>query len=303
MDQLSGDEQKAKADQDRGQWHARDWIEFDEDFLTREYTANQLYYVKTGQAIPEDKPFGDYSSEDLAGTHHRQQDSAPQITRRTGKQPTRRHVRTWGTGTIYNSLTFPQVLAGRRTRHPGRNHPVDYHTNNENSQTLLNDTNEYIHASVRARIDFGGRSFEADPQAGLPQKIGSYLVNMIKKLLGREGHKFYLPAPGGPLEGWELVDGHKSHRDHGNSSINPDDTSDKPREPPYWQWIGQDKLLQSTTRINEDRLGTFELKLLSNYKNIALDVEATNVGKKPTEVLKWHATHRHSSAFEHSFTI
>jgi hypothetical protein len=61
----------------------------------------------------------------------------------------------WGLGTVYEALTFPTSMGGSALRSPSRYHRLVYQTGKPLSD-LLNPTNEYFHASVRARMQFGG---------------------------------------------------------------------------------------------------------------------------------------------------
>ncbi|KAF2672835.1 hypothetical protein BT63DRAFT_409907 [Microthyrium microscopicum] len=84
----------------------------------------------------------------------------------------------WGLGPVYEGLQFPLSLLGSITRTPGRYFELDYQTGKPNSKNpkLLQNTNEYIHASVRARYqysdEFGG--FDAH---GKPYKLSAALKN------------------------------------------------------------------------------------------------------------------------------
>jgi hypothetical protein len=76
----------------------------------------------------------------------------------------------WGLGTIYNALTFPTSLAGSTTRLPDRYHEVVYSSNRPIPDKLLKNTNEMIHASVRARLENGkgwdGKKYKPNALAG-----------------------------------------------------------------------------------------------------------------------------------------
>lgn len=75
---------------------------------------------------------------------------------------------TRSTGKILNSSTGVYALAGTRTRTPGRYHRTDPNSGRLTSQRLRN-TGEFIHASVRTRIELGGPGIEDrgeyDPRA------------------------------------------------------------------------------------------------------------------------------------------
>jgi hypothetical protein len=61
----------------------------------------------------------------------------------------------WGLGTVYEALTFPTSLGGSSLRTPDRYRRLIYKTGKPTTD-LLRDTNEMFHASVRARVKFGG---------------------------------------------------------------------------------------------------------------------------------------------------
>jgi hypothetical protein len=61
----------------------------------------------------------------------------------------------YGLGTVYDSDTFPYSLAGSSQRTPGTYHELNY-TTGKPTKVMLRQTNEFVHASVRARIKFGG---------------------------------------------------------------------------------------------------------------------------------------------------
>ncbi|KAI9802077.1 MAG: hypothetical protein M1833_001998 [Piccolia ochrophora] len=60
-------------------------------------------------------------------------------------------TRSWGLGRIYNSLQGFHILAGKKPRTPGRYFRADPATSKQTTQPMEN-TNEYIHASVRVRL-------------------------------------------------------------------------------------------------------------------------------------------------------
>lgn len=64
-------------------------------------------------------------------------------------------IRPWSFGKIYNSLTGIYALGGALTRTPGRYFVIDPNTGRETDEPLQ-DTHEYVHASVRSRIKLGG---------------------------------------------------------------------------------------------------------------------------------------------------
>lgn len=68
---------------------------------------------------------------------------------------TSQKLRWWSFGEIYNSLKGAYLLAGKKVRTPGAYQRVDP-TNGRSTGKRLKNTNEYIHASVRARIGLRG---------------------------------------------------------------------------------------------------------------------------------------------------
>lgn len=64
-------------------------------------------------------------------------------------------TRWWSFGEIYNSLKGVYSLTGSKTRTPGNYYRSDPHTGRPMTKRLRG-TNEYIHASVRARLGMGG---------------------------------------------------------------------------------------------------------------------------------------------------
>lgn len=77
--------------------------------------------------------------------------------------------RGWGLGRLYNSCTFLQSIAGRQPRTPHIYHRMNYFTGKEEPE-LLKNTNETVHASVRARLRMGGKGYE-DKGAYAPQSL------------------------------------------------------------------------------------------------------------------------------------
>ncbi|WPH03560.1 Hypothetical protein R9X50_00644100 [Acrodontium crateriforme] len=185
--------------------------------------------------------------------------------------------RGWGRGKVYDSLTFPQNLAGKKNRSPGRYHRTFYDTGNTDPVNFLSNTHEYIHASVRARIDLGGRGLEPDNDE---KSISNIVLGAVKKtwnLIARKSQDLYLPQnPDGPLYGWKLDDGHKSH-DEPNLDIDttaPTDNESVIR----WVYDGSEKI--PVRVMEEDRLGKFERILLEKDPELAKKIIFTNDGWK-----------------------
>ncbi|KAG9921928.1 SDA1-domain-containing protein, partial [Aureobasidium melanogenum] len=187
-------------------------------------------------------------------------------------------VRGWSLGTIYNSFTFPQSLAGRLIRTPGRYRVTNPLTGmQKHGGVLMRDTQEFIHASVRARMDLGGSASEPKPGRW------SNFLRWLRTLLGREGKVLYKPEA---LRWWKLHDGHKHHNEFSiNSKLTTGEAGSSVRAP-WWEWIGKDKLVPKGEVLNEDVMGRFELQLLGHYEDVADEVEASNKGLRSVEELK-----------------
>lgn len=83
----------------------------------------------------------------------------------------------WGLGKVYDSLTFPTNIAGTGYRNPGRYLELDYESNKPKTPiTPLQQTNEYVHASVRARYNYGldawGAKYNTQPLQPFKQVTG-----------------------------------------------------------------------------------------------------------------------------------
>ncbi|PNS18197.1 hypothetical protein CAC42_7566 [Sphaceloma murrayae] len=250
MDQLSGDELHRREDMT---WHPKDWLLFDKDFIRGQKRLN----------------------DDWQKRHY----AEPTVTDEQKLQA----IRPWGMGAIYNSLTFPHILAGSRTRRPGRTHPTNF-LGYERVDALLRNTNERIHASVRIRMSYSGNDFESNPRDNLPRKIGSFFIrqgfSIFHKIIGRTAKPFYHPAIHGPLTDWELRDGHKYH-----DGLSIDTNQQLNGKVPEWVYTGKDTQIQGHAQVmKEDELGTHELMLLDEYKKSAADyIRASNAGWKSVE--------------------
>lgn len=184
-------------------------------------------------------------------------------------------VRSWGTGSITKSLNFPESIAGAITRTPGRYHATDGKTR-ANRGDLLRDTHEYIHASVRARIDLGGLAPEDDPRHW---NLWTKIVGLVHLILGRNGQQLYRPAS---LKPWKLIDGHRRHDSFSINNVGLESA----KTTPYWIWQGNDAGLGAELRLDEDKLGKFELKLLSHFDEVAEKIARSNSGRESIESVK-----------------
>ncbi|KJX98693.1 hypothetical protein TI39_contig397g00002 [Zymoseptoria brevis] len=113
----------------------------------------------------------------------------------------------WAMGKVYNSNTFPKSLAGAATRTPGTYRETDYATG-KYTEEYLRKTNEYIHASVRVRMEQGGR--EVEPKS----KIGVFFRKIWRTVAFQKQLNAYRPQRkggvfhgAGPLHGWRLEAG------------------------------------------------------------------------------------------------
>ena len=195
-------------------------------------------------------------------------------------------------GKVYDTVYFPQSLAGTRIRRPGRYHRTNYETGKAEMKHLLEDTQERIHSSVRARIDLAGRAIEPDWNQVFPRGLSIFplIVHYLRWITGRH-HSTYLPQRKyGPLFGWKLGDGHKSHLDP-NMEI---DMSPEGHRDIGWVYEGNEACVNKS--MPEDKLGPYELKLLEKDQHFADQIMFSNNAwrwfkKKP----------KHSPRHSHTF--
>ncbi|GAB7353947.1 hypothetical protein MBLNU459_g4549t2 [Dothideomycetes sp. NU459] len=190
-------------------------------------------------------------------------------------------IRKWGLGAIFDSFTFPQCLAGYVTRRPGRYHKMNPKTGHFISNKLLENTNEYVHASVRARIAFRGRGLEESDKG---PKIWTTVMGLVRKLLGHDLSVYNPPA----LRGWRLRDVHDYHDQGVNngSKYSVEVSSREAARTPWWEWEGKDKHVARGKQLPEDRLGTYSLQLLDRFPQEAVEVTASNSGESSTAELE-----------------
>ncbi|KAI7125671.1 hypothetical protein KC324_g17648, partial [Hortaea werneckii] len=184
----------------------------------------------------------------------------------------------WARGKIYDSNAFPQSLAGQKTRLPGRYHGTFYESGNEDPHRLLEDTNEYIHSSVRARIDMGGNGVETNSKKVFPSGMSSTsLTSLWRRLTGRTVSTYQPQHKTQPLHGWRLEDGHKSHEEpNWDIDMSPDGSAHEVT----WVFEGDGKVTKRT--MPEARLGRYERYLLQKDQELADKIEFTNAGWKWT---------------------
>nr|POE63130.1 uncharacterized protein CFP56_04033 [Quercus suber] len=215
-------------------FRAKDWIKFDEEYISQWYDCQLDWY-----------------------NQHKAQ-----------------KYRNWAMGKVYDSLTFPQSLAGSRIRRPGHYHKTDYESGRTIYNRPLQHTNEHVHASVRVRIDMAGSGMELDDD-GLISKVTAFLRSTWLRIwnFGRAPPSLYQPQRrGGPLHGWSLRDGHAHHFDP-NRSL---DVSHTGLERIAWVYDGPAKLASSV--MPEDKLGKYEMMLLQKDEQLASQVVFTNNG-------------------------
>jgi len=226
------DQLSGKTQPDPSSLDPKDWITFDPNYINECWKQNQQFYDRQ---------------------------------RNRGQA-----YRDWGMGKLFNTDTFPLSILGRATRRPGMYHQTDYNTGQYTSQ-LLRNTHEHIHASVRARIDLGGRTIE-------PEQFWQYVTRFFwrlvsfQKLFGTrpyhpEGNGGFLIRPG-PLSEWKLADGHASH-------AKPNDNIDvvKPADldAVLWQYYGRKRVASNVLPEDIMAVDGFEAMLLAH--DAALDRE------------------------------
>jgi uncharacterized protein (DUF2235 family) len=162
--------------------------------------------------------------------------------------------RGWAKGRVYDSLTFLQSLAGRRIRTPGRYCRANYATGDLTTE-LMHNTHEYVHASVRYRIDVGGPPIESNWDRAFPRGLSfqPYIQWLLCKIIPQMRTLTYLPdRNNGPLNRWKLVDGHADHD-------SPNKVLEGLVRPAKWIWRGESKV--DGNELPEDVLGPYEMQL------------------------------------------
>lgn len=110
------------------------------------YDDQELANITLAWMMSRLEPFLDFRSEFLIGEY----EENVKYYKETGQKK-----RLWSFGEIYNSLKGIYGLAGTKKRTPGNYHRADPLTGQETGKKLRN-TNEYFHASVRARLGLKG---------------------------------------------------------------------------------------------------------------------------------------------------
>jgi len=183
--------------------------------------------------------------------------------------------RGWAKGRVYDSLAFPQSLAGQRVRAPGRYCRADYDTGILTTN-LMRNTHEYVHASVRYRIDVGGTPLESNWDKAFPRGLSfqPYFQWLGRKISPNTRTPTYLPdRKKGPLHRWKLVDGHADHEV-------PHGVPDGVMKPAKWVWEGTSKV--DKPEMQEDLLGPYEMQLKDMDKEArgVLEVSPNGVAGK-----------------------
>lgn len=197
-------------------FHHLDWIQFDDTYITAFHRLQVDQYQQSD--LPPPSPRG------------------------------------WAKARVYDSLTFPQSLAGARTRAPGRYCRADPDSGDLTAQ-LMRNTHEHVHASVRYRIDAGAAPLESDWSQAFPRGLSfqPYVQWLARKLTPNTRTPTYLPdRVKGPLHGWRLVDGHASHEA-------PNGVPGGVVKPAKWVWQGTEPV--DCKEMPEDVLGPYEVAL------------------------------------------
>jgi hypothetical protein len=170
----------------------------------------------------------------------------------------------WGMGYLYDTVYFPTSLTGTRTRAPGRYMRTVYETGKPDPTQPLENTNEMMHACVRARMDLGGCGVEPNWSQVFPNSMSflPWIKQMLRSMIGRGTPRYHPTARGSPLEGWTLDDGHKGHEFDPHADV---DMSPAGQKEIHWVYHGRE--LCNRTTMPEDKLGPFELKLLEKDKH------------------------------------
>jgi hypothetical protein len=196
----------------------------------------------------------------------------------------------WGMGYLYNNVYFPTSLTGTRTRAPGRYFRTVYETGKPDPQHLLENTNEHVHCSVRARMELGGRGVETDWNHVFPNSFSflPWLGYFFRRMTGRGPPPYTPTRKGSPLEGWRLDDGHETHVDP-NMDI---DMSPAGQKEINWVYNGKEPC--GSRIMPEDKLGPIELKLLEKDKHAEHIALSNNAWKWFMRKLKGTPKHGHT---------
>lgn len=171
-------------------------------------------------------------------------------------------IRPWGMGRLYDSASPNSVLTAAQginpiTRTPGQYCQIDLKTGLQLSNRPLTNTNEYIHRSVRVRIDGGGLGPEDDPLS-TTGKVITGMVGGIMKLKEKFVHTNPPPPPRDPipagpyqsaaLTNYQLQQSESVRTEVDHSTPGPADV--------FWKAKAKDGGLP------EDQLGRTEIRML-----------------------------------------
>ena len=256
MDQLAGN-----TIDDPDSFRPLNWIKFDDDYLT------DLQNCDVVKDIVEERE--EKQEEEKNGSKYR----------------------LWAMGYIYNTVYFPTSLTGTIVRGPGRYRKTNYETGKPEKR-YLEDTQERIHSSVRARIDLGGRGVEPDWNQIFPNSMNflPWFSYLWRKMMSKVNRPYQPHLKGGPLAGWRLDDGHKSHHQP-NMDI---DMSPDGQERIAWIYEGETPVPVKV--MPEEKLGPYERLLLRKYndsKKLAQDILVSNKSWKRTNT-RPHMSPKHS---------
>lgn len=180
------------------------------------------------------------------------------------KRETRRQYLGWAMGKIYDSVTFPQVLAGTRRRVPGLYHRTDLETGSWDSDTFLENTHETVHASVRARIETGGRPSEPDDTTlAVPSNIVPLAKQFIRRASTTNRNVYNPQRRKGPLYRWQIV---------------------RQLNGIVWRYEGRNQCGVQHCEMREEKLGPYETMLARKETAVLVHKTKHDPSKEETSV-------------------
>lgn len=170
-------------------------------------------------------------------------------------------IRPWGMGRLYDSASPNSLLTAAQginpiTRTPGEYHQIDLNSGLPDLNHPLTNTNEYIHRSVRVRMDGGGLGTEDDPP-NTTAKVVTGMTTGVMKIKDAFTHTHeppvQPPGPPGPynsaaLTHYQLQQSERVRTETDHSAPGPADV--------YW------KDRNSGRGLPEDELGRTESRML-----------------------------------------
>ncbi|KAF2756846.1 hypothetical protein EJ05DRAFT_440706, partial [Pseudovirgaria hyperparasitica] len=172
--------------------------------------------------------------------------------------------RGWALGKIYQSCKFPTSLGGKKNRTPHIFHGEDPFKGTKYKEPLEN-TNEYVHASVRVRIDLGGKGWE-DKGRYAPAGLSEWVLRNENRDHGEVKTEPAIDpnvngtngASNGTSNGSSHTNGHTDGATDGRTNgLAP--ASGHIR----WVYQGKDTAAQGKV-MYEDKMGPIELELLGH---------------------------------------